>query len=177
MLVSTRNSLARALTVGALVALTGGLLAGCGSDDSTASSTPTLTSGSKSAPAPETSIEVPPYTTPAVAATAPPETPQAVPSGFPGPTEAPALDDRGRAYLDALKKGGIAVADNGDIAIVTANYICGAKVSGANSDEVTAYVTGMAGAEASITGTTLTPEQAGDAAKVYIDAAHSHYCK
>ncbi|TJZ73622.1 DUF732 domain-containing protein [Rhodococcus oryzae] len=177
MLVSTRNSLARALTIGALAAVTGGLLAGCGSDDSTASSTPTLTTHSKSAPAPETSIEVPPFTTPAVAATAPPETPQAVPSGFPGPTEAPALDDRGKAYLDALKKGGIAVADNGDIAIVTANYICGAKVSGANSEEVTAYVTGMAGAEASITGATMTPEQAAAAAQVYIDAANNHYCK
>ncbi|MFD4180477.1 DUF732 domain-containing protein [Rhodococcus sp. NPDC058514] len=177
MLVSTRKTLARALTVGALVAVTGGVLAGCGSDDSTASSTPTLTTGSKSAPAPETSIEVPPYTTPAAAATAPPETPESVPSGFPGPTEAPALDDRGKAYLEALKEGGIAVADNGDIAISTANYICGAKVSGANAEEVTAYVTGMAGAEASITGAVMTAEQAAAAAKVYIDAANSHYCK
>ncbi|MFD4293686.1 DUF732 domain-containing protein [Rhodococcus sp. NPDC058505] len=181
MLVSSRSPFARVLAVGAFAALSVGVLAGCGSDDSTASSTPTLTtaagSGSPTVPPLATGIEVPAYTTPSVAATAPPETPEAVPSGFPGPTEAPALDDRGRAYLEALKKGGVTPADNGDIAISTANYICAAKESNVAEDEILAYVTGMAGVEAGLAGGTPTDEDATKAARVYIDAAQSTYCK
>ncbi|MGW0045087.1 DUF732 domain-containing protein [Rhodococcus sp. NPDC003348] len=181
MLVSSRTPFARALAVGAFAVVTAGVLAGCGSDDSTASSTPTLTtaagSGSPTVPPLATGIEVPAYTTPSVAATAPPETPEAVPSGFPGPTEAPALDDRGRAYLEALKKGGVTPADNGDIAISTANYICAAKASNVADEEILAYVTGMAGVEAGLSGATPSEEDAAKAARVYMDAAQSTYCK
>ena len=177
---SSRAPFVRALAVGALAAVSVGVLAGCGSDDSTASSTPTLTtaagSGSPTVPPLATGIEVPAFTTPAAAATAP-ETQQAVPSGFPGPTEAPALDDRGRAFLEALKKGGVTPADGGDIAISTANYICSAQASNVGSEEILAYVTGMAGVEAGLTGASPTPEDAAKAAQVYIDAATSTYCK
>ncbi|WP_345348278.1 DUF732 domain-containing protein [Rhodococcus olei] len=180
-MLSPRTPLVRALAAGAFAAVSLGVLAGCGSDDSTASSTPTLTtaagSGSPTVPPLATGIEVPAYTTPSVAATAPPETPQAVPSGFPGPTEAPALDDRGRAYLEALKKGGVTPADSGDIAISTANYICAAKASNVANEEILAYVTGMAGVEAGLTGATPSPEDAAKSAQVYIDAASKTYCR
>ena len=73
MLVSSRTPFARALAVGAFAVVTAGVLVGCGSDDSTASSTPTLTtaagSGSPTVPPLATGIEVPDYTTPSVAAT------------------------------------------------------------------------------------------------------------
>ncbi|MFE3289577.1 DUF732 domain-containing protein [Rhodococcus sp. NPDC059234] len=180
MRISTRTPLARAIAVGALSAAAVGVLAGCGSDDSTASGNPTLTTaqgtGSPTAQPLATGIEVPPYTSPVVAATAPPETPQAVPSGFPGPTEAPALDARGKAFLDALRKGGVAPAGSGDVAISTANYICSAKANNVDDGEITAYVTGMAGAEATLAGVTQSADQAAQAAKVYIDAAQSTYC-
>jgi hypothetical protein len=180
MFVSTRTPLARGLAVGALTLVSVGVLAGCGSDDSTASNTPTLTtaagSGSPTAPPLATGIEVPEYTTPSVAATAPPETPQSVPSGFPGPTEAPPIDARGQAYLDALKKGGVTPAANGDIAISTANYICSAKESGVANEEILAYVTGMAGVEAGLAGGTPSEADAARMAQVYIDSATSTYC-
>lgn len=181
MLDSTRKPLARALALGAMLAVSVGVLAGCGSDDSTASSTPTLTTaqspGSATVPPLKTDIEVPPYTPPAVAATAPPETPESVPSGFPGPTEAPAVDERGQEFLDALKAGGVTPAEGGDIAISTANYICAAQANNRPADEVTAYVTGMAGVEAGMSGATVSPEEAARAAGVYIAAATKTYCK
>lgn len=180
MLVSSRTPLARALAVGALAAVSVGVLVGCGSDDSTASSTPTLTtaagSGSPTAPPLATGIEVPEFTTPAVAATAPPETPEPVPSGFPGPTEVPEIDARGEAYLAELKKGGVTPADKGDIAISTANYICAAQQSGVADPEILAYVTGMAGVEAGLAGSSPTEADAARYAQVYIDAATSTYC-
>ncbi|MFC4606112.1 DUF732 domain-containing protein [Rhodococcus kronopolitis] len=178
---STRRPFSRALAVGVMLAASVGVLAGCGSDDSTASSTPTLTTaqspGSATVPPLNTDIEVPPYTPPAVAATAPPETPETVPSGFPGPTKAPEIDSRGRAYLDALKAGGVTPAEGGDIAISTANYICAATADNVPSEEISAFVTGMAGVEAGMSGATVTPEDAARAAQVYIDAARESYCK
>ncbi|MFF0816243.1 DUF732 domain-containing protein [Rhodococcus sp. NPDC003318] len=180
MLFPSRTPLVKALAVASFAAVSVGVLAGCGSDDSTASSTPTLTtaagSGSPTVPPLATGIEVPAYTTPSVAATAPPETPEPVPSGFPGPTEVPPIDDRGRAFLAELEEHGVTYADNGNIAISTANYICAAKQSNVADAEILAYVTGMAGVEAGLTGGTPSEADAVMHAQVYIDAATSTYC-
>lgn len=180
MLSPSRTLLVRALAAVSFAAVSVGVLAGCGSDDSTASSTPTLTtaagSGSPTVPPLATGIEVPDYTTPSVAATAPPETPESVPSGFPGPTEVPPLDDRGRAFLAELEDRGVAYADGGNIAISTANYICAAKQGNVADAEILAYVTGMAGVEAGLTGATPTEADAAKSAQVYIDAATTTYC-
>ncbi|TSE00742.1 DUF732 domain-containing protein [Skermania sp. ID1734] len=178
----TRNALARPICAATLIAAASGLLAACGGNDSTASSTPSSAGatsvtasanpssgapngGQNSAPAP---------TSPGAAATAPPETPQAVPSGFPGPTEVPARTSRDKEFLEALKKAGVDVSGNGQSAIDIANYICAASQANSPQQQINVNVTAMAGVEANLTGSQMNPQ---DAAQVYIDTARKHYCK
>jgi hypothetical protein len=149
-----------------------GLVAGCG-DDSTATSTPTveLTTTkppqSSSSDSPDGSSAV---TSPSAAATAPPEKPQPVPSGFPGPTGTAAPTAADKAFLEALEKGGITPTPENARSI--GGYICNAIKQGSSPEEITTFVTAFVG---------TTPEstklEPGDAAKVYIDAAKSTYCK
>lgn len=177
-----RTTLARTLSLAVLSVAAGGLLVACGSDDSTATGTPSTsstTSAAASTSAEETTSESTttsaPTTSPGDAATAPPEQPQPVPEGFPGPTEAP-VDDRGQAFLDELEKGGVTVAGNGEIAISTATYICSAQSQGVPADEISTFVTANVGVEASATGSQITAEQAGETAQLYITAAQNTYC-
>ena len=178
-----RTSLARTLSLAVLSVAAGGLLVACGSDDSTATGSPSTTSSTTAAATTtaesttETSAtSAAPTTSPGDAATAPPEQPQPVPEGFPGPTEAP-VDDRGQAFLDELDKNGVTVAGNGEIAISTATYICSAQSQGVPADEISTFVTANVGVEASASGTQMTAEQAGEAAQVYITAAQNTLCK
>ncbi|CCQ14400.1 putative uncharacterized protein [Rhodococcus sp. AW25M09] len=162
------------------------MLVACGSDDSTATGAPPSTttaaestaeaSSTTSAPDTTTTTTAAPTTSPGEAATAPPEQPQPVPDDFPGPT-ASQIDDRGRSFLDELKKQGITPAGNGDIAVSTANYICAAQAQGVAADEISTYVTANVGVEASAAGTQMTETQAQQAAQTYIDAAQATYCK
>ncbi|WP_072806027.1 DUF732 domain-containing protein [Rhodococcoides yunnanense] len=182
------KTLARTLTMAALVVATGGFLVACGSDDSTATGTPSTTttaaaestSAEPTASASESESAEPttaaPTTSPGEAATAPPEQPQPVPEDFPGTTETP-VDARGQAFLAELEKGGITPAGNGEIAISTANYICSAQSQGVAADEISTFVTANVGVEASASGTQMTAEQAGENAQVYITAAQNTYCK
>lgn len=104
------------------------------------------------------------------AATAPPVDQSAVPA-VPGPT-----DDRGQAFVAALRDRGMPVVDNGDLAVSTANYICTAQAQGEDATLITTYVTAMVGSEASAAGVTLTDEQAAANAATYIEVADSTYC-
>lgn len=152
-----------------------GTLAGCGSDDSTASSKPTLTpsvdasGGGPNGQVGPTTAKA--QTNPGPAATAPPEAPQAAPGGS---SNAPQPGPKEQAFIDALKQGGVGVSGNGDTAITIANYICAGVKQGQNDDQLASFVNAMAGVEGGLTGSKLTPEAAG---KIYVSVAKSTYCK
>ncbi|MDV7084514.1 DUF732 domain-containing protein [Rhodococcus sp. IEGM 248] len=179
----------RAIAVGALAVAASGLLVGCGSDDSTATSNPS-TSATTTAPAsssaessasaaPSASASAPasaPVTSPGEAATAPPEQPEEVPGDFPGPSEVP-VSAEGQKFLDALKAKGIEPAADGTMAVSTADFICQAKAEGKSDAEAMVFVTAMVGTEASAAGQELTQEQATANAQTYMDVAHATYCK
>jgi len=164
-----------------LATAAGALLTACGGDDSSASSTPTP-SASTTAEAQATS-EAPSATSSGAATTtsgaatsgSAAEEQEAVPSGYPGPTEVP-RDPRSDAFLDRLRADGVTVAGNGDIAIGTANYICAAQSEGVAADQISTFVTANVGAEASASGTEISAEDAAATAQKYIDAARSTYC-
>lgn len=127
-----RNTFARAIAVGSLTLITGGMLVACGSDDSTVTSTPPTTSAAASSSAASSSASASATTTasaaptsPGAAATAPPEQPQSI-EGFPGPTEVE-VSPEAQAFLDGLKAKGITPEGDGSIAVNTANYICAAN--------------------------------------------------
>jgi hypothetical protein len=181
----------RAIAVGALAVAASGLLVGCGSDDSTATSNPSTsatTSAAASSTAESSASAAPsagasasasasaPVTSPGEAATAPPEQPQAVPNDFPGPSEVP-VSAEGQKFLDALKSKGIAPAADGTMAVSTADFICQAKAEGKSDADTMVFVTAMVGTEASAAGQQLTPEQATANAQTYVDVAHATYCK
>ncbi|MFZ2174181.1 MAG: DUF732 domain-containing protein [Rhodococcus sp. (in: high G+C Gram-positive bacteria)] len=183
------TTFARAIAVGALAAAASGLLVGCGSDDSTATSTPSSTSaamestttaaeGTASAPPTATGSATAsaPVTSPGQAATAPPEQPQAVPEDFPGPSEVP-VSDEGKKFLEELKKRGIEPATDGTMAVSTADFICQARAEGRSDADTMVFVTAMVGTEAAAAGRELSQEQAAADAQTYIDVAHATYCR
>jgi len=180
---SVPSLLARTVAVGALSLVAGGMLVACG-DDSSAEGSPTTTSAVSSATpkasAKSTASQAPEAQDPDAKSSsdsdAQAEQPQAVPSGFPGPTEVP-VSPRAQAYLDGLKKEGITPAADGVIAISTADYICAAKEQGSSDQEITTFVTAAVGSEASAAGQEVTSEQAGKNAEVYIRVAQAEYCK
>ena len=169
-----RMSLLRAVRIAALAAAATGVLVGCG-DDSTATSTPTspMTTSTTSAAASPTETESSPVTEPGEAATEPPETPQAMPSDFPGP-DAPQIGPREQGYLDELQAQGIESSGNGESAITIANYVCAAQQQGTPGEIIAVNVNAMAGVEQNLTGGTRPPEQVGT---VYIDVAKKTYCQ
>lgn len=180
----------RSIAVGALAVAASGLLVGCGSDDSTATSNPstseTTTSAAASTSAESSASAAPsaspsasvsaPVTSPGEAATAPPAQPEDVPGDFPGPSEVPVSAD-GQKFLDALKAKGIEPAADGTMAVSTADFICQAKAEGKSDPETMVFVTAMVGTEASAAGQELTQEQATANAQTYVDVAHATYCK
>ncbi|MDV6245620.1 DUF732 domain-containing protein [Rhodococcus opacus] len=177
----------RTIAVGALAVAASGLLVGCGSDDSTATSNPSTSatttaaasssaeSSASAAPSASASASAP-VTSPGEAATAPPEQPEEVPGDFPGPSEVP-VSAEGQKFLDALKAKGIEPAADGTMAVSTADFICQAKAEGKSDAEAMVFVTAMVGTEASAAGQELTQEQATANAQTYMDVAHATYCK
>ncbi|AYF76554.1 DUF732 domain-containing protein [Nocardia yunnanensis] len=156
-----------------------GLLAACGSNDSTAKSTPTLTT-TKAAAAPTTPAAGTPSSTDAQApqpapdsATSSPERPQPVPSQFiTPPSGSPALTDKQKSYLDELKKAGITPGSS-DIAITAGDLVCQGKSENAPQDQIITYVTAIAGSDPSFDPSKMSVEQAG---KIYYDVASKSYC-
>ncbi|MET8430953.1 DUF732 domain-containing protein [Nocardia sp. NPDC004860] len=158
-----------------------GLLAACGSNDSTAKSTPTLTTTKTTAAAsatpgdaaPSTDQQAPQAAPDAGTPSATAERPAPVPSQFlTTPNGSPALSDKEKSFLDELKKAGI-TPGSPDIAVTAANLVCQGKSENAPQDQIITYVTAIAGSDPSFDPSKMTVEQAG---KIYYDVASKSYC-
>ncbi|MFF0489250.1 DUF732 domain-containing protein [Nocardia sp. NPDC003482] len=167
----------RGKVTGALVAFAAaGLLAACGNNDSTASSTPTLKTSTAAAPTTTLpSVVIPPSDAPS-SEQAPPtssalERPEPV-TPSPGPTETGPVSSKDQAFLDELRKRGVSPASP-DIALTAANYVCQGKAGGASDQEIATYVNAMAGSDPGFDPQKMTVEQAG---RIYMDAANATYC-
>ncbi|RMI34209.1 DUF732 domain-containing protein [Nocardia stercoris] len=165
----------RGKVFGTLVALAAaGLLAACGSNSSSASSTPSLKpSVTTSAAASSTPASVEPGDsgTPAPE----PTTTQSVERPAPAPAGTPAaapLTPKQQGFLDALKKNGVNPSQT-DIAISAAEYICQAKAANAPADQMQTFVNAIAGQDPNYDPQKMPIDQAGNA---YISAATSAYC-
>ncbi|WP_072689121.1 DUF732 domain-containing protein [Rhodococcus marinonascens] len=174
----------RKIAVAALAIAAGGLLVACGSDDVTATSSPSASATTSAAGSVDESStsEAPdagasaPVTSPGEAATAPPAQPEALPEEFPGPDQV-AVSGDGQRFLDALKSEGIEPAIDGTMAISTADFICQAEAEGKSDSDTMVFVTAMVGTEASAAGRELTQEQVTADAQTYVDVAHATYCR
>ncbi|WP_040685830.1 DUF732 domain-containing protein [Nocardia vinacea] len=168
----------RGKVIGVVVGIAAtGLLAACGNNDSTVTSTPTLshtttaaatTSASTSAGA--TGQPAPAPETPADTAT--PERPQPVPTN-PSPADTSKLTDKDKKFLDALKAAGI-TPSSPDIALSIGTYVCQGVAANASDQDLMTFATAMAGSDPSFDPAKMPVEQAG---KIYIDTAKATYCQ
>ena len=158
---------------GVVVALAAtGLLTACGGNDSTASSTPSLKPSATSA-APTKSADAQPSAPEPTPEQAPPTTDaEEHPEPVPSSSGNPPLSEKDKAYLDELRKRGVAPSSP-DIALTAANYICQSKASGASDQEVKTFVNAMAGTDPGYDPQKMPVEQAG---QIYIDVATQTYC-
>ncbi len=158
-----------------------GLLAACGDEESTATSTPTLSSAATSAPqsassvpeapAPEGEAPAPPEGESAGEPPAEPERPAPLPPQE-SPDSAP-VGDKEQQFLDELGKQGVSPASP-EIALNIGNYVCQGLAQGVSREEMTTFVNAMAGSDPSFDPSKMPVEQAG---KIYIDTAEQHYCQ
>ena len=152
-----------------------GLLAACGDNDSTASSTPTLkTSATPAQPGPTlpSVVQVPPAESEQTPAPETEETQQpqpAEPSTVSG--DRPQLSAKDQAMVEELEKRGLNPTP--DVAVTTANFVCQSKDSGLPADQVNTYVNAMAGSDPAFDPHKMPVEQAG---QIYIDVATQTYC-
>jgi hypothetical protein len=147
------------------------LAVGCGGNETVASSTPTLA-------APSSAATAAPTTTSADGAKPSDDAEASDGAEAAGASEAPETSDvpyqaEREAYLDALRDGGITLADSGDTALSAAAYVCSADSEGVSEDEVLVVVTALAGQEAQLAGAQVDPEAAG---RTYVEAAREHLC-
>lgn len=154
-----------------------GLLAACGGNDSTASSTPSLKPSSTTAAAESTASAAPGTEEQHPEPTQQQEqAPQPPPVEEPAPVqptpEQPKLSDKDKAYIAELNKRGV-TPSSPDIAITAANYICQSKANGASDQEVKTFVNAMAGTDPGFDPAKMPVEQAG---QIYIDVATQTYC-
>lgn len=158
-----------------------GLLAGCGDEESTATSTPTLStpaaaSSESSVPAPEPGEQTPAPEPPASEESAAPEAPQEEmerPAPVePQESEAPELGPKEQTYLDELVKQGV-TPSTPDTALSIGSYVCSQVAQGTPDPAMLTWVTAMAGADAAFDPAKMPVEQAG---QIYIDTAKAHYC-
>ncbi|OCF90794.1 DUF732 domain-containing protein [Nocardia brasiliensis] len=174
----------RGKVFGVVVAIAAtGLLAACGGNDSTASSTPTLTrtTAATQPPASSTPGDTAPSPAPAPApapapeseqAPAPaPERPEPIESAPPADTSK--LTDKDKKYLDALKQQGV-TPSTPDIALSVAGYVCQGIASGASDQDLMTFVTAMAGSDPSFDPAKMPVEKAG---QIYVSAAKQTYCQ
>ncbi|MGW4530241.1 DUF732 domain-containing protein [Nocardia sp. NPDC004340] len=151
-----------------------GLLAACGSNDSTAKSTPTLsatkTTAAASGAATPSADQQAPSAAPDGGTT---QRPEPIPSQFlTTPPGSPALTDKEKGFLEELKKAGITPGSS-DIAITAANLVCQGKAENAPQDQIITYVTAIAGSDPAFDPAKMSVEQAG---KTYYDVATKSYC-
>ncbi|MFI6870933.1 DUF732 domain-containing protein [Nocardia sp. NPDC050406] len=157
-----------------------GLLAACGNNDSTATSTPTLsaTTQASSSAAPSTTANAPESTEQSQPSESPesgtPERPEPVPTEFVTPQSgAAALTDKDKTYLEELKKRGV-TPSSPDIALTAGSLVCQGKAENAPEDQIITYVTAIAGADPSFDQSKMPVEQAG---KIYYEVASASYCQ
>ncbi|WP_029894134.1 DUF732 domain-containing protein [Nocardia brasiliensis] len=172
----------RGKVFGVVVAIAAtGLLAACGGNDSTASSTPTLTRTTAATQPPASSTPGDTASAPAPApapapesqqAPAPaPERPEPIESAPPADTSK--LTDKDKKYLDALKQQGV-TPSTPDIALSVAGYVCQGIASGASDQDLMTFVTAMAGSDPSFDPAKMPVEKAG---QIYVSAAKQTYCQ
>lgn len=175
----------RAAAGAAVVALAGGLAA-CGGNDSTVSSTPSVsaTTAATESAAPTTAESAEKSSGAAqkptgaaeptdVPKTAPPETPQALPSDYPGPTRTE-LTERDHRLVDALKSQNIAFAQDASAAVSTADYVCAADGGGVSDDQIHATVLASIALDAQNRDADIDAEA--DTA-AFIDTARKTFCQ
>ncbi|WP_433712973.1 DUF732 domain-containing protein [Nocardia sp. CA-084685] len=167
----------RGKVIGVVVGIAAtGLLAACGNNDSTATSTPTLshtttaaaTSASTSAAATGQPSQAPETPTD----TATPERPQPVPTNA-VPEDTSKLTDKDKKFLDALKAAGI-TPSTPDIALSIGSYVCQGAAANASDQDLMTFVSAMAGSDPSFDPAKMPVEKAG---RIYIDTAKSTYCQ
>lgn len=166
----------RGKVTGVVVSLAAvGLLAACGDNDSTASSTPTLKTSATTATAGPTIpsvVQVPPEegAPPAAPTSGAMERPEPVePSVAAGDTSE--LSAKDQALIEELKRRGLSPTP--DIAVTTASFVCQGKASGLPDDQITTYVNAMAGSDPAFDPQKMPVEQAG---RIYVDTANQTYC-
>lgn len=126
------------------------LLAGCGGNESVATSIPTFTT------------EAPPSSAEATSS-APSSTQE---------TRSPSSDGRD-SYLKALSDRGVTYEADGEVAVGTATYICTALTEGVSQEEMMVLVTALVAQEGQLAGSQVAPDEA---AGIYVEAAQAHYC-
>ncbi|MFC8045060.1 DUF732 domain-containing protein [Nocardia sp. NPDC057353] len=170
----------RGKVMGVAVALAAtGLLAACGDNDSTATSTPSLTgtttaasqAPSSAAPAPDQAA------TPSAEATAPPadeapERPEPVPTDAVPQADSGALGDKDKQFLEALAAKGV-TPSTPEIALSIGAYVCQGSAAGASDQDLMTFVSAMAGSDPSFDPAKMPVEQAG---QIYLDTARQTYC-
>ncbi|WP_306363286.1 DUF732 domain-containing protein [Nocardia sp. CC227C] len=166
-----------------------GLLAACGDNDSTATSTPTLssTTSASSSAAPTTTESAAPESPQSTESAEPPaepqaeppaeentERPQPVPTEFVTPqSDAPALSDKDKTFIEELNKRGVHPSSP-DIALSAGNLVCQGKSEGAPEDQIITYVTAIAGSDPTFDPSKMPVEEAG---KIYYEVASASYCR
>ncbi|WP_054811553.1 DUF732 domain-containing protein [Nocardia arizonensis] len=157
-----------------------GVLAACGDNDSTVSSTPTMSGTTTTAVTASSSAAVSsPVESPQASAPAPqPSEAVSQTQERPAPAPAPSQDtsgmaDKDRKFLDALKAQGI-TPSSPDIALSIGAYVCQGISAGASEADLSTFVNAMAGSDPSFDPAKMPVEQAG---KIYIDTAKQTYCK
>jgi hypothetical protein len=176
------GALAAALTATAV-------LSACGSDDSTATNTPTTSAATETSASPSTSAA---ETSPGAAGaetTGETETSEASPAPSSpaagdddagedtgaGTGAAPAPTPGAQAFLDGLRAEGVEPSDETG-AVNIADYICSAQAQGGSPEEIKVFVTALVGSDAAAGGVELSEEQASSTADTYIAVAGETYC-
>ncbi|MFI7664245.1 DUF732 domain-containing protein [Nocardia sp. NPDC049526] len=168
----------RGKVIGVVVGIAAtGLLAACGNNDSTATSTPTMSHTTTAAATPSASTSAAATGQPSAAPetpadTATPERPQPVPTNT-APGDTSKLTDKDKKFLDALKAAGI-TPSSPDIALSIGTYVCQGVAANASDQDLMTFATAMAGSDPSFDPAKMPVEQAG---KIYIDTAKSTYCQ
>ncbi|ONM46014.1 DUF732 domain-containing protein [Nocardia donostiensis] len=168
----------------ALAVAASGVLVACGDNDSTASKTPTLSSSAsatqqpsattEAAPAPQGEEAQPQQPAPPAppAEEEQPERPAPVPP--PDTAEQGAdLGENEQKFIDELNKQGV-TPSSPDIALSIGNYVCQGIAQGASDEQMTTFVTAMAGSDPAFDPAKMPVEQAG---QIYISTAKQHYCQ
>ena len=147
--------------IAAALLAAGVLAAGCSSNDTSAKSNTGVVSRTSA-----------PKGTGSVAATAPDETMQDLPSGYPGPAH-PQRDPNAPQYLGALKQNQLPYSGNGDNALSIGEYVCAATRDGLDADRINTNVLAMASNELQLANSQFPAE---DATKIYVDSARKTLC-